>query len=988
MIDPLRLNEYHLSEAPAVDLLRALGYTYIPGANLAVERSSLREPVLAGQLEAAIKRLNPHLNQTNARQAVKRVLARDAASLMEANQGLYDDIVNYFSLPQDGDTGRSSQTVRLIDFDDPRNNTYVVSNQFEVLGERDKVIPDLVVFVNGLPVGIIECKSPTIERPLEQAINQLVRYQVQAPRLFEAAQILVGTCGASAAYAPISVDARAFLRWRDPWPLTKDQIGQLVEREATPQDVLLAVMFEPSRLLDLIRNFTAYEPERGTTIKKLARYQQYRAVNKAMERILRARTRSDRGGVIWHTQGSGKSLTMLWLALKLRRPEERLAAQMGELLNPTVLIVTDRRDLDRQISGTFQRCGFPNPVRANSVADLKTLLGQGAEKTILTTVQKFQTSDGETYPEITQASNIIVMVDEAHRTQYRGLATNLRTALPNAVYVGFSGTPIDKKDRSTPRTFGNYIDTYTIQQSVEDGATLEIRYDARLPELRVEGATLDGLFERIFRDLDDDERRELRRKYANERAIAAAPQRIQAICVDLLDHYEHHIAPNGFKGQVVAQDRHTAMLFYKTLLALNAPECALVMSANRDDIHHTDWLPYASETGEQEAIKLRFLDPHDSLKLVIVCDMWLTGFDAPIEQVMYLDSPLREHTLLQAIARVNRTAPGKDYGLVVDYWGIAADLRVALEMFNPEDVTGALRGINDVGQLAERHRDAMRFFEGIERSDLYACIRLLAPEDVRAQFDLAFRRFAQTMDMIMPDPAANPYRADFAWLGKIRMAARNLYWDEAFELSPLGAKVRKLIDDHIRADGIEVMLREPISILDARFGDYVDSITDTYAKAQMVEHAIRHEIRVRFDENPVVYESLRKRLEELIELHRQQRITDLELLTGEWHIREEILTQQRADAALGLETYERPFFDRLRQAYPQEMEVAALTQITHDVLAQVEALRVIDWANRDDVKREMRRQIKRVLRAAAIPRDQIEALTLALVSLAEVWFKD
>jgi type I restriction enzyme R subunit len=985
MTDRLPFTEYHLSEAPAVDLLRALGYTYIPGANLAGERASLRDAVLVGQLEAAIRRINPHLTDTNVTQAVRRMTTVEAAGLMEANSRVYSDLVNYFSLPQDTPQGRISQTVRVIDFENPRNNTYVVSNQVEVLGERDKIIPDVVVFVNGLPLALIECKSPTIPHPLQNAIAQMIRYQGQAPRAFEHNQLCVATCGASAAYAPIGADARFYLRWRDPWPLKREQIAQMVGRDPTAQDMLLAVMFEPSRLLDLIRNFTAYETERGRTVKKLARYQQFRAVNKAMERIVRARSHRERGGVIWHTQGSGKSLTMLWLALKLRRPEAHQAAQMGELVNPTVLIVTDRRDLDKQISGTFQRCGFPNPVRAESVADLERLLRQGGEKTILTTVQKFQTAQGQPYPEITQDSNIVVMVDEAHRTQYKGLATNLRTALPNAIYIGFSGTPIDKKDRSTPRTFGSYIDTYTIQQSVEDGATLEIRYDARLPNLHVEGATLDQLFERMFRDLTPEQRRELRQKYANERAIAAAPQRVRAIGMDLLDHYETHIAPNGFKAQVVAQDRHTAMLYYRLLEELNAPECALVMSATNDDPR--DWVPYAGDSAQHEAVKARFLNPDDPLKIVIVCDMWLTGFDAPIEQVMYLDSPLREHNLLQAIARVNRTAPGKDYGLVVDYWGVAADLRLALEMFNPEDVAGLLKPLDDAQQLAERHRDAMRFFAAVKRDDLYACVALLAPEDVRAQFEVAFRRFAQTMDMVMPDPAANPYRADFAWLGKIRLAARNTYRDESFELSPLGAKVRALIDDHIRADGMEHLLDEPIPVLDARFALYVDSLSDPRAQAQQVEHALRHEIRVRLEENPVFYDSLRKRLEELIELHRQQRLTDLELLTGELRLRDEMLDQQERENALGLEVHERPFYDRLKLVFGDTAAPEQIAEAAREIVGSLHSQTVIDWTAREDIKRQMRQTVKRQLRALRVSREQIEPLTLALVSLAEVWLK-
>jgi type I restriction enzyme R subunit len=358
---------------------------------------------------------------------------------------------------------------------------------------------------------------------------------------------------------------------------------------------------------------------------------------------------------VWHTQGSGKSLTMLWLALKLRRDPTHE--------NPTIVIVTDRKDLDEQISKNFLACGFPNPGQAESVRDLRDLLSGPTGKTILTTVQKFQelqTKEGkarEEYPLLSEASNIFVLADEAHRTQYGGLAANLRKALPNACFFGFTGTPIDKKDRSTLSTFGGYIDTYTIDQAVADGATVPIFYEGRLPELRILGNTLDAVFDRVFIDRSEEERQAIKAKYGTEASIAGAPKRVEAIALDLVDHFTKFIQPNGFKAQVVAVSREVACLYKETLDRLNAPQSAVIISgSNKDDQrlerHHT------SEDQRKELIA-RFLKKDDPLQILIVCDMLLTGFDAPIEQVMYLDSPLREHTLLQAIARVNRTADNR-----------------------------------------------------------------------------------------------------------------------------------------------------------------------------------------------------------------------------------------------------------------------------------------------------------------------------------------
>lgn len=328
---------------------------------------------------------------------------------------------------------------------------------------------------------------------------------------------------------------------------------------------------------------------------------------------------------------------------------------------------------------------------------------------------------------------------------------------------------------------------------------------------------------------------------------------------------------------------------------------------------------------------------------------------------------------------------GKGYGLVVDYWGIAADLRTALEMFNPEDIAGILKPINDEQLLAERHREAMRFFADINHDDLYACIALLEPEDVRAQFDVAFLNFSQAMDMVMPDPAANPYRGDLAWLGKVRIAARNTYRDESFELSALGEKVRRLIDDHIRASNMEHLLQAPISVLDAKFIHYVESISDQRGQAQEIEHGIVNEVYVQRDKNPVAYDSLRHRLEALIEAHRQQRISDLELLMGELKIRDEMLDMQVGDVRLGLEVFEKPFYDQLKAALPSGASTDDLVTLSRDVFTKLSKLAVIDWTTREDIKREMRRQMKNILRKTSLSPNDLNVTVIALIKLAESW---
>ena len=461
-----------------------------------------------------------------------------------------------------------------------------------MLGSKKHVIPDIVVFVNGFPVAVVECKSPTIGDTWKaEAVKQLHRYQEAAtrwkdqgaPKLFEAAQILVATCGERAVYGTVGTPERFFLGWKEPYPLTVKQLAKKFGRTPTPQDILLYGLLEPRNLLDIVRNFVVFEVDGGRTVRKLTRYKQFIAVNEAMRRIRTARKPSARGGIVWHTQGSGKSLTMLWLALKLRRDESQQ--------QPTVVIVTDRTKLDRQIARVFTACGFPNPERADSVRDLRRILAHPTGKTVMTTIQKFQeiagaggaARRGSVHPTLSEAANIFVMVDEAHRTQYRSLAANMRQALPNACFLGFTGTPIDKKDRSTLRTFGPYIDTYTIEQAVQDGATVPIFYESRLPELQIIGQTVDQVFDRVFADRTEDERAVIKQRFATEQAIAGAPRRIEAICLDLIDHFTRFIAPNGFKAQVVATSRHAAVTYKETLDRLNGPESAVIMSAGHND---------------------------------------------------------------------------------------------------------------------------------------------------------------------------------------------------------------------------------------------------------------------------------------------------------------------------------------------------------------------------------------------------------------------
>jgi type I restriction enzyme R subunit len=986
--------EAALSEAPAVALLRHLGYTEAPAELLDAERSTLKQTILTTRLATALTRLNPWLSAENLPKTIKHLTNVPATNLAEANRTLYTHLTYGLSIEQDLGHGRKGQTVRFFDFENPSANDFLVTRQYRVHGTKKHICPDIVCFVNGIPLAIIECKSPTTgDKWKQEAIKQLRRYQEAdaewkgegAPRLFETVQILVGTCDQAACYGTVGTPSRFFFDWKEPYP---PDLTTGLARKPTPQDVLLASMLAPANLLDIVKNFVVFDTEGGRKIKKLCRYKQFIAVNKAID--LMKSDAGNRGGVVWHTQGSGKSLTMLWLALKLRRDPT--------LRNPTLVVVTDRTALDKQISDTFVACGFPNPEQAKSVRDLRHLLTNATGKTITTTIQKFQDiAPGikaqdtrvarDEHPILTEDDNVVVMVDEAHRTQYRSLAANMRKAMPNAVFLGFTGTPIDKKDKSTLTTFGPYIDKYTIEQAVADGATVPILYEGRLPEVRILGQNIDKLFDRMFADRSDEDRAAIKKKYATEEQIAAAPKRIETICLDLLEHYQNFIQPNGFKAQIVAVSRTAAAVYKEALDRLQGPESVLIMSSSHNDEEHLARWHLRKE--EQDRYIERFKDNKDPLQILIVCDMLLTGFDAPVEQVMYLDTPLREHNLLQAIARTNRTADGKTYGLIVDYWGISEQLQDALAVFTAKDVEQALEPkVDELPRLEQRHQTALRFFHGVKnKSDLDACVRALEPEDVRAEFDIAFRRFAQSLDMLYPDPKALPFVDDARWLGKIRQAARARYRDGKVDISDCGAKVRKLIEDAVIADGVQILVKE-VSLFSKDFGEKLDALKTDTAKASEMEHAIRHEIHVKLEENPAFYQTLRERLEEIVRERKEERLTAAEQLSLLQGLMQQMTTGQAESAQdLGLSEGGYAIYGLLEQARPAVAQDAEgspnrdLASLIDDAIDPFTKL--VDWQHKEDIQREMRFRVKKQLRATGMKGPSAEDVARQIVALAK-----
>ncbi|EIF5084137.1 TPA: type I restriction endonuclease subunit R [Clostridium perfringens] len=1051
-------NEETLVELPAVNYLeKNLGYSFIHGKNLTPEsgeRDSLSDVVLINRLRESLKRINPWINEENLDRAIRHISRADnlGSGLLEINEKIYDALVDLtFTVEQDlfGNGQKKPQTVHFIDWDDVDNNDFLVVRQFEVQTLSGKsIFPDIVIFINGIPVVVLEAKSPFLEKGSnecigkKQAYEQLRRYMNAreeslgegAPKLFYT-NFFTGILNRYNSYVgTISSSYNYYLEWKDPYPFKFEDVE---DYKNCGQNIFLQGFLEKKNLLDLMRNFIVFEAEDGVVIKKVCRYQQFRAVNKALKKIKNGKDKISRGGVVWHTQGSGKSLTMVFLARKIKRTQG--------LTDSTIVVVTDRIDLDKQIAGTFERTlgKITTPVRADTIDKMKKLLSNPQPQIIMTTIQKFQSEteekevvlDGEKltqkyaveYPVLSTKQNIIVLADEAHRSQYKDTAANMRKALPNAVFIGFTGTPIDKDDKSTPRTFGGYIDKYSIKQAVDDGATVKIVYEGRRPDLQVIGESLEELFDEAFSDRTDEEKEAIKQKYANKKTVVESEDRIDEIAKDLLKHYKEQIFPNGFKAQIVCVSREACVKYYDALnrhmkeILGEGFEAQVIFSGDNNDKPHLK--KHFTTKSEQEKLIKRFKKPinKDKLTFLIVKDMLLTGFDAPIEQVMYLDRPLKEHTLLQAIARVNRTSTReverqlengeivkenitKQCGYIVDYYGISNYLEDALAIFDKEELGKPMESLDDLyNEMLSYRESIMSMFRGVDKNNLDALVNKIEPEDKRAEFELMYRKFSGAVESLLPSHVDTEILNDLRWLSYIRAAAKAKFSpSESIDIADCGEKVREIIETHLKSLGVRSWI-EPITLFEKDFKGKISTLKSDEAQASAMEHAIKHTINIRGKENPVYYASLLERLQKILDetkndwIERKRRLYEF--------IKTEVEDGAANEASdLGLDEKEFAFFKVVKKyledggeefiakeekaCYISDETVELSKQIAKEVKGIAENAG-IDWVTTPYKTNNVEREIKLMLirkYAKKIPRDIREKLMEPLLNLAKIHF--
>lgn len=945
-------NEETLVELPAIEYLKNLGYDFITGDKLTPdygERDTLSEVILSKRMKAALKKLNPWISEESADKVVRKFTRAESlgAGLLEINEKIYDYIVHLqLTVDQVINGKKETLTVKLIDFAEIENNELLVTRQFVIKGQQENIRPDIIIFINGMPIAVLECKSPFKETNSNEnvgkydAFQQLRRYMNAreanfiegAERLFYTNFITAILNKYTAYIGTISSGYKHYVEWKDAYPMDNKEV---VEYKATPQNILLQGVFRKENLLDIMQNFIVYDvdKENSRKVKKVCRYQQFRAVQKSIKRLEIGKTPLTKGGVIWHTQGSGKSLTMVFLARKIRNHKK--------LADATIVVVTDRTDLDEQIFDTFtNNITNGTPVRAESIEEMKELLRNSNAQIITTTIQKFQSEKEESklqdsaqgeklylekeYEVLSTKPNVIVMTDEAHRSQYKGTAANLRTALPKAAFIGFTGTPIDKEDKSTPRTFGSYIDQYSIKMAVDDGATVKIVYEGRRPDLHIKGESLEELFDQAFEERTDEEKEAIKQKYANKRTVVEADDRIEKVAIDILTHYKEYIYPNGFKAQIVCVSREACVKYYKALnkhmqeILGEELQCKIIFSGGNNDEpylreHHTT-------KEEQKEILTSFKKKTSESKLcfLIVKDMLLTGFDAPIEQVMYLDRPLKEHTLLQAIARVNRTSgDSKKCGYVVDYYGVLDFLEEALAIFDKEELGKPMESMDSLyDEMMSYRENVMRMFTGAAHDNIDALVKVIEPEDKRAEFEVAYKKFAGAVEALMPGHVGTDIQNDVKWLSYIRAAAKVRFNPEKkLDISDCGEKVKALISEHLSASGVIGWI-EPITLFEDDFQTKIENGAGDEAVASSMEHAIKNVINLKMDENPVYYTSLFEKLQQILEETKNDWIEKKAKLKE--FINKEIDKGEQSKAEqLGLNKKQFAFFETIREVLEQ-----------------------------------------------------------------------
>lgn len=1006
------------SQLPALQLLMRLGYAYLSPEEALAARGGktsnvLLEDILRSQLKA-INSIQVGTNKTtvfsdanieSGIQALKELPFQDG--YITASQHAYDRLTLGKALEQSIDGDKKSFTLQYIDWEHPERNVYHVTEEFEVMrtGSKDLLRPDIVLFVNGIPLVVIECKRPDMKEPMEQAISQHTRNQTEdgIRPLYAYSQLLLACATLQAKYGTTDTKAEFWASWKEEsgddqelsdiinQPVKEDEIAALstIRKEediavwkqrishgveVSVQDRYLYYLCRPGRLLQLIKNYILFE---GGKYKKIARYQQYFAIEKIIRRIKNVENDKREGGVVWHTQGSGKSLTMAMLARRIHQ----------EIRNPKIVLVTDRVELDTQITETFAHVDVP-VHRAKTGAQLAELLQSKTDAVVTTVINKFEAAVDRLGKTPLESSDIFVLIDEGHRTQYGTFNVKMQKVLPNACFLAFTGTPLMKKEKSTAQKFGGIIDAYTIREAVDDGAIVPIIYEGRHAVQNVNHKALDRGFDHVAEDLTPNETADLKKKYSRANLIAKTEQRIDEIARDISDHYSQNWGRDltgersGFKGMVVTPDKATAIRYKKAFDLIGKVKAEVIISPpdmreGYEDIHESPsdevvdfWKKMEAKHGKDfEASIVSQFKKTDYPDILIVVDKLLTGFDEPRVAVMYLCRKLKDHTLLQAIARVNRVAPGKDWGYIIDYEGVlgyldeAMNVYTSLDKFEAAELDGTVTDIkSEIANLPQVHSELNDIFSSLpNKHDIVSYSNLLADKSIRDPFYEKHAAFVRCLKLAMsslefenntPDARKDRYKSDLVFYTKLRNAVSQAYSDKV-DFSRYEKQLQKLMDQHVTTEEV-IRLTEQVSILDTEaFARELEKVIGDRAKAETIASRTSRHITERMDEDPVFYKKLSELIQQTIADLRAQRLSEAEALKKLQEYRDQAINRNGEDIPDVLkENMESIAFYRLGLAEGKLSEKSSIL-FAQNADSIIKEHVVVDWVHKLDVTRRM-----------------------------------
>jgi len=1048
----MSLNESHVEEA-ALEWFGELGYTVGHGPQLApgepaAERQSFGEVVLVGRLREAIRRLNPAIPEEAREEALRKVLRVATTSLVQTNRAahrmLRDGVDVEYPRP---DGSIKGDKARLVDFADVRANDWFVVNQFTVVEAGHNRRPDVVVFVNGLPLALIELKNAADEdADIWAAYRQLQTYKAEVPSLLHYNAALVVSDGLQARIGSLTANQEWFKVWR-----TITGEGD-APKTALELETLVRGVFDRQRFLDLLQHFIVFEEDAdtGALHKIIAGYHQFHAVNAAVEETVRASGMNDAGvlredlgrywagrmhggkpgdrraGVVWHTQGSGKSFTMLFFAARVIRE--------SAMQNPTLVVLTDRNDLDDQLFGQFQRCHDilgQMPVQARDREHLRELLNRASGGVIFTTIQKFvPETKGERFEELTARQNVIVIADEAHRSQYEfgshvvkrkdgtsylahGLAVNIRDAMPNASFIGFTGTPIEKTDANTKAVFGDYISVYDIQRAVADKATVPIYYESRIAKLALNAAELpkiDAEFEEITEGEEQTSKEKLKTKWGALEAMVGEPKRIKLIAADLVAHWEKRFEAMNGKAMIVCMSRRICVALYDALIALR-PEWAaetvkVVMTGSAED--GPDWQKHIGNKAQRRDLATRFKNPKDAFRIVIVRDMWLTGFDAPCLTTMYADKPMQGHGLMQAIARVNRVFRDKPSGLVVDYLGLGEALKSALATYTESGGQGAptYEMAAAIAVMLEKHSVACDMMHGFQWDkwmtgkppEQLALIpagqeHILQQDDGKKRWVQVVTELSRAFALCAASDEATEIRDDVSFFQAIQAALNKQSPNSRKSPEQIDAAVRQLVSKAITTEGevIDVFtaagLPKPdIGILDDKFLAEVRGLKHKNVAAELLEKLLKDELKVRSKKNLVQSQLFSEKLKKTLNAYHNRAITTIQVLEELITVAKELDAATKAGKEMGLTDDEKAFYDALavNESAVSIMGDQQLKVIATELITKVRKSVSIDWTVREGARAKIRVMVRRILSHYGYPPDLTEEAVKTVLRQAEL----